>query len=428
MSNIYAAELLKQQDFPDNFKFYFKKTVGSNVVHRADQALEKLVRPRLKIAIVTETWPPEINGVAMSLLQLSKGLQASGHKILLIRPSQLHSCADFKPDRECLVKGQSIPKYPGLKFGWPQFMKLSAELDDFQPDVVHIVTEGPLGLAALQAARSRKLPVSSGFHSAFQDFSRFFDLAFFVKPVQRYLRWFHNATHLTCVPSKDTEEALREFGVKCPLVVVGRGVDTERFSPAHRSEKIRQQWGATEQTRVMIYVGRVSPEKEVNVLIDAYNAMKKMGKADIKLVVVGDGPDKTRLEQIHKNTDIVFTGSLGGRDLASAYASADVFVFASQVETFGNVVLEAMASGLPVVAYDYACAALHLKHEVSGWLSPIGQASALIQHMYQLPENNVLRQMGAVAREKTLQAGWNYPVQQFEQALYAVAKETQVTS
>ncbi len=230
MSGLYPTALLKQQDFPEPFKFYFKRKNKETITEEIDR-LQVLVRPKLKIAIVTETWPPEINGVALSLLQLCKGLQQKGHKILLIRPEQKVPCHDFTPNKECLVVAQPVPKYPALKFGWPQYLKVSHALEEFQPQVVHIVTEGPLGLTALQAARSKNMPVTSGFHSPFQDFSRFFDLAFLVKPIQRYLCWFHNSTQLTCVPSQDTERALRQFGVSCPLKVVGRGVDTQRFSP-----------------------------------------------------------------------------------------------------------------------------------------------------------------------------------------------------
>ncbi|MDW7450709.1 glycosyltransferase, partial [Klebsiella pneumoniae] len=124
--------------------------------------LHELVRHRLKIAIVTETWPPEINGVALSLLQLCQGLQKQGHKILLVRPEQKAKCHDFLPEQECLVMSQAIPKYPTLQFGWPQYLKVSKAFEKFVPDVVHIVTEGPLGLTAMQAAKAKNIPVSSG--------------------------------------------------------------------------------------------------------------------------------------------------------------------------------------------------------------------------------------------------------------------------
>ena len=411
----------KQQDFPDKFKFYFnpnnKKSTTNN-----DDLIRDLSRPRLKIAIVTETWPPEINGVALSLMQLCKGLQNQGHKILLIRPTQKVKCNDFKPNQECLVNGQSIPKYPDMKFGWPQFLKVSQAISAFTPDVVHIVTEGPLGFTALHAAKTRRIPVSSGFHSQFQEFSRFFDLAFLVKPIQSYLRWFHNATHLTCVPSRDTEQALREFGVTCPLVVVGRGIDTERFSSQRYSEQLRQQWGADENTTVLIYVGRLSSEKEVNVVIDAYTALRKQSQRKVKLVLVGDGPDRNRLEKMQGAEHVIFMGSLSGTQLAEAYASANVFVFASQVETFGNVVIEAMASGLPIIAYDYACAQLHGKHTQTGWLCSIGDIQQLTQHVLHIPDNSTLKRMGQQAMRDVQSIGWQHPVQQFEEALYQVTQ------
>ncbi|TCB51821.1 glycosyltransferase family 1 protein [Acinetobacter sp. ANC 4779] len=427
MTNLYATRLLKHQNFPESFQFYFKQR-KQDISFDDVQVLKELVRPRLKIAIVTETWPPEINGVALSLLQLCKGLQKQGHKILLIRPEQQHACCDFLPNQECLVKAQSIPKYPSLQFGWPQFLKVSHALDEFVPDVVHIVTEGPLGLSVLQAAKSKGMSVSSGFHSPFQEFSRFFDLAFLVKPIQRYLRWFHNNTQLTCIPGKDTEYILRKFGVRCPLAIVGRGVDVACFSPEHSLSALRQQWKATSETLVMLYVGRLSPEKEIDVLVNAFIAMKQVTQQDVKLVIVGNGPDRSRLEMLCQSHDVIFTGNLTGLNLAQAYASANVFVFASQVETFGNVVLEAMASGLPVIAYDYASAHLHVKNGETGWLSPLGQIDKLIQSIYQLPNNQQLKLMGMQARETVLNVGWQHPVRQFEQALYGVAREIKMTS
>lgn len=413
-------------DFRKNINFYFKQQYNKN--HRvATFDLQDLVRPRLRIAIVTETWPPEINGVALSLLQLCKGLQQLGHKILLIRPEQHLSTAAFRPNKECLVKAQSIPKYPGLQFGWPQYLKVSQALSAFSPSIVHIVTEGPLGLTALQAAKAQKIPISSGFHSPFQDFSRFFDLAFLLKPIQRYLCWFHNNTQLTCVPSVDTEKALREFGVTCALKVVSRGVDTQRFSPQHRSEPLRQKWGAKHDSTVLLYVGRLSPEKEIELIIETFYTLRKQQKK-VQLVIVGDGPDLSRLKCIPGADQVIFTGSLTGDALARAYASADVFVFASQVETFGNVVLEAMASGLPVVAYDYACAQQYVVQGYSGWLSPRGQRSAFIHSIINLPDRETLRQMGRGAVQATQHAGWQYPVAQFEQALYQVVQPSAVLS
>ena len=416
MDTLISSGIFKQNHIPKPF-FFFKQQ--QHLVQDMT-ALQALVRPRLKIAIVTETWPPEVNGVAHSLLHLSQGLQKNGHKILLIRPEQQGQCDQFRPHQECLVKAQKIPRYPSLQFGWPQILKVTQALDEFAPDVVHIVTEGPLGFAVLHVAKNKKIPVSSGFHSPFQDFSRFFDLAFLLKPIQTYLRWFHNNTQLTCVPSRDTQRALIEFGVTCPLTVVGRGVDVDQFTPQLRSYTLRQQWGVTDDTSVMLYVGRLSPEKQIELIIQNYLAMQHTAQ-NVRLVIVGDGPQRETLMALSQNSDIIFTGPLTGRALATVYASADVFVFASQVETFGNVVLEAMASGLAVIAYDYAAAHLYIKHKQTGWLAPLGDHVGLGQYMWQLPHHKILKQMGHQAREMACQVGWQHPIQQFEQALYAVA-------
>ena len=326
------------------------------------------------------------------------------------------------PNKECLVLAQSIPRYPTLKFGWPQFLKVSHAIEDFEPDVVHIVTEGPLGLATLQVAKNKKIPISSGFHSAFQDFSRFFDLAFLVKPIQRYLCWFHNNTQLTCVPSQDTAHSLQALGVNCPTVVVGRGVDVECFHPQYASAQLRRRWGADDQTTVLLYVGRLSPEKEVDVIIQAYIALQESSQQKTLLVIVGDGPEAEKLKHLSAQNKVIFTGSLSGTRLSEAYASADVFVFSSQVETFGHVVLEAMASGLAVVAYDRACAHQYVKHQQSGWLCAVGDTTSFVCQIQQLPQREVLKHMGKNAQQDIQDVGWQRPVQQFEQALYSATR------
>lgn len=400
----------------DHNRFHFKR---QNNRQSELKVVENLVRPRLKIAIVTETWSPEVNGVALSLLHICKGLQKLGHKILLIRPFQKVACSEFIPNKECLVHGQVIPKYGQMQFGWPQYRKVSKAFDEFMPDVVHIVTEGPLGLAVLQAAKSKGIPVTSGFHSAFQDFSRFYDLAFMLKPIQHYLKWFHNNTLVTCVPSRDTAEAIQNFGVTCSVEVIKTGVDIDKFSPRYRSSALRRKWGADDFTKVMLYVGRVSQEKEIQVLIDAYIQLKQSSDQKVKLVIVGDGPDRQRLERYAKQHDVIFMGVLRGQQLSEAFSSADVFTFASQVETFGNVVLEAMASGLPVVAYDYACARQYLDAETA-WLIPLGNTQQFIQQLKVLPNHKVLHAMGRKALGKVENVGWDHPVAQLESVFYQV--------
>lgn len=330
MSEPYNSLLLKQPNTMIPFHGYYLKK--KKQVERTEpiQALHNLIQPRLKIALVAETWLPERNGVTHSLLELCKGLQKLGHQILLIRPEQKTVYTDFQPDQELLIKVQRLPQYQGLQFGCSQYSGVQHAIVNFQPDVIHIVTEGPLGFIAQQIARAHRIAVSSGFHSPFQDFSRFFDLAFLLKPVQHYLKWFHNQSNLTIVPSRAAAQALRNLGVHCPLSIVSRGVDTARFSPLHRSNELRSRWGGSDQTRVLLYVGRLCSEKQVDVIMQAYFSLRNLCGQDVRLVIVGDGPDKDRLERLNYDDSVIFTGALGGKNLLEAYRV--VMYFAAPVK------------------------------------------------------------------------------------------------
>ena len=391
--------------------------------NKNQQNESKLPARKLRIAVVTETWPPEINGVSLSVMQLTKGLQRRGHKILLIRPQQSEKNHSFYPDQECVVRSQSIPKYPQMQFGWPQIFKIGQALDQFKADIVHIVTEGPLGLAALNQAKLRNIPISSGFHSSFHDFSRYFDMAFLVRPVRQYLKWFHNQTDLTLVPSEDTRQVLKdEFGLRCPMRIISRGVDNQRFNRNLRSSGLRRQWQADDNTTVLLSVGRVSPEKEVPFILKSYQELKiHQPQRKLKMVVVGDGPIREDLEKQYP--DVTFMGAQMGEALAMCYASADVFLFASEVDTFGNVVLEAVASGLPVLAYNYAAPALMIEHGRTGWLLAFADKQAWQKTLLNLPSLKDLAHMGQIAGQKVGDCGWDRPVADFESALLHYAKK-----
>jgi|GEM_PF-125921 len=372
----------------------------------------------LRIALVTETWPPEINGVAHSVFQLAKGLQQNGHRLLLVRPAQSMHVDHSPAEAELLVRGFSIPRYPALQFGAPSYFSIKEELKRYQPDVVHIVTEGPLGVAALCAARSLKIPVSSGFHSPFHEFSTHFGLGLLLTPILTYLRIFHNRTDMTCVPSTKTLEQLKVVGIK-DLAVVSRGVNIAQFNPGFRDLTLRQSWGVGEQTTVLMYVGRLSPEKNIDLVIAAYRELQaEQPLRAVQLVLVGDGPDRKRLEKLAP--DIIFAGMQTGDDLSRHYASADVFLFASQVETFGNVVIEAMASGLPVLAFNDAAAGQYVEPSHSGWLSPLANEDAFKALAAQLPKQIQLQEMGERARDRVQSMSWQQAVGQLEDVFHTI--------
>lgn len=324
-------------------------------------------RPTLKISVVTETYPPDINGVALTLSQIVNGLVSNGHDILLIRPKHFkHDAPSIREGfQEKLVNGWPIPFYKQLRMGLPSKKELLRLWTYNRPDIVHIATEGPLGWSALQAAKKLKLPVSTDFRTNFHAYSNHYKMGWLSTAILSYLKKFHNTAHVTMVPTRQLENELATMGFD-NLKVVPRGIDTQLFHPSKRSEALRAQWGAHDDTLVMLYVGRLAAEKNLPLVIQTYQMAKRI-RPDTKLVLVGDGPLRHDFESTHK--DIVFAGFKTGDALATHYASGDMFVFASQTETFGNVTLEAMASGLGVVAFNHAAASELIDSGVNGMLA-----------------------------------------------------------
>jgi glycosyltransferase involved in cell wall biosynthesis len=309
----------------------------------------------LEVALVTETYPPEINGVALTLVQLVAGLRRRGNCVRLVRPRQSRNdTATIEPGfEELLTPGLPIPGYQGLHFGLPARRTLRQQWSLRRPSIVHVATEGPLGASAIAAARDLSLPVSSGFHTNFESYSRHYKLGWLRGGVARHLRRLHNRTDLTLVPTHELARTLLADGYH-NIGVLARGVDTRLFSPHRRSDALRAFWGAGPETLVVAYVGRLAPEKNLRLVTAAYAAIAAQ-RTDTRLVFVGDGPSMGQLSARHPQH--VFAGMRHGEDLATHYASADLFLFPSLTETFGNVVPEALASGLAVVAFDCAAAA-----------------------------------------------------------------------
>lgn len=408
---------------PDNSQ----QTLAQSMHNQATRPSEPTA---LHIVLVTETWLPDINGVASSMYQIMRQLTQLGHRITLIRPSQSQTCAvetlqaglaSTAVHQDIQVQGLPIPYYPHLRMGVPCYRFLRQQFAMLQPDIVHIVTEGPLGLAALLAAKRERLKITAGYHTSFHDFSRYFGWKIIALPLLGYMKHFHNHCHATCVPSHTTEQQLLSFGFK-RLYQVGRGVDTQRFNPCHRSQALRQDWQAGEETTVLLYVGRLSPEKGIDTVIRSFKTLQLTQlHRHLKLVIVGDGPDKPRLVAKHaQDEQIIFAGFQVGTSLAQYYASSDAFVFASQVETFGNVVTEAMASGLPVFAYHDAAAALLVTAECGGTVA-LGDESAFVEMITHLPKQQQLESMRGVALTQIAGLSWQKPALQmlamFEQVL-----------
>lgn len=358
----------------------------------------------LHIALVTETYPPEINGVAMTLGRLVGGLRTAGQRVSLIRPRQRHDGAAGTEEDEHLVVGIPIPGYAGLNVGLASRRRLTEVWRTARPDVVHIATEGPLGRAAMAAAHSMGIPVVAGFHTNFHSYSRHYGAGWLQGPLAAYLRRFHNRAQLTLVPTRAMAAQLEADGYR-NLGVMARGVDTGLFQPGRRNPSLRRSWGLVADELAVIHVGRLAPEKNLPLLVESFHDIRAV-RPNARLVIAGDGPEAKRMQRLHP--DFVFVGPRTGEDLASHYASADAFLFPSLTETFGNVVLEAMASGLAVVAFDHAAAGEHLRSGVNGLKAAYGDAAGFRRLAVELGASpGSWQRLGEAARLATRNLTWD---------------------
>lgn len=335
--------------------------------------------PQLRVALVTETFAPEINGVAMTLGRMVEGLRQRGHTVQLVRPRQhKRDAPPTEPGLEqIVVPGLPIPRYPGLRFGLPNGRHLRRLWREQRPHIVHVATEGPLGWAALNVARRMGIPVSSTFHTNFDAYSRYYGIGWLRGGIIRYLRHFHNRAATTLVPTRRLAATLDANGFE-NVGVLSRGVDTRLFSPSRRSPNLRARWGLTGDELVVAYVGRMAPEKNLGLVIRAFDAIQAR-VPNARLLFVGDGPSTAELKRRREGkSTYLFAGMRHGIDLAEHYASADLFLFPSLTETFGNVTTEALASGLAVVAFDQGAAGELIADGDNGRLVPLGDADAFI--------------------------------------------------
>lgn len=372
----------------------------------------------LSIALVTETWAPEINGVAMTLARLVAGLAERGHRVQVVRPRQAVESgvpAVAHPGVSELVRpGLPIPGYTALRLGLPCSGRLISEWRGRRPDLVHVATEGPLGCSALHAAEALGLPMTSSYHTNFDDYAKHYRIGFLRSAAAAWLRRFHNRTSVTMVPSTDLLHRLEADGIRgCALW--SRGVDIATFAPGRRDQALRASWGAEPDDCVCLHVGRIAPEKDIPLAIEAFRAIRRRAPR-ARLVVAGEGPMRAALQA--SCPEALFTGLLPLDRLAAVYASADLFLFPSLSETFGNVLCEAMASGVAAVGFDYAAAAMHGRDGINMHTVSCTDRSGFISTALALAgDGGTRRRLGAQAREDMLGNAWVRVVDRFEELL-----------
>ncbi len=376
----------------------------------------------MRVTLVTETYFPQVNGVSRTLGQLVQHLHDRGDSVQVVHPDYGKAPEGYD---SVLVQSIVAPFYKELHLPLPPFSGAHRAIEAFRPDVVHIATEAFLGLSTLRFAKRRKLPVVSSFHTNFDQYSHHYRVGWANGTIWRYLRWFHNRTLETYVPSRTTIGELEDRGFE-RLALWPRGVDSRLFQPNQPSRQaLRARLGFGPDDVVVGYVSRIAAEKNVEYLAAALEIVAR-SRPEARFLFVGDGPSRSDLER-RMGPHAHFAGYLQGQELADHYAAADIFAFSSLTETFGNVVLEAMASGLPVVALRAGGVADTVQPGLTGTLvDPDAPPVRFAQALLRLIDDRTLRLRQAdAAREYALSQSW-YTIMESLRERYQIAIEESV--
>lgn len=366
----------------------------------------------LRLAIFTDTYTPQVNGVARTLERLAAAVRARGGEVRV--ETVADPLAGTDGSAPWIVRRPSMPfwAYPQLRMAAPSHARVADDLAAWKPTLVHASTPFGVGIAGREAARMLGVPFVSSYHTSFPAYLRHYRLSALNSVAWPFLRWFHNSGRRTFAPSRmvaDELEAQGFHGVR----VWSRGVDPKRFDPRFRSAEMRAAMGAGPDDFVVAYVGRLAPEKGVHTAMEAMRTlMHEDTTGRVRFALAGDGPDEDKCRaSAPGGAKTWFAGALSGETLSAFYASADAFVFPSLTETFGNVVLEAMASGLPVVAPDTG-ATLELANERTALTFKGADAGSLARQLARLRDDPELcaklRERGReVAASRTWDSIWD---------------------
>ncbi|UPK47216.1 glycosyltransferase family 1 protein [Paenibacillus pabuli] len=358
----------------------------------------------MRLALFTDTYVPDTNGVAGTLHRLSNQLDRKGIEHLLFTPQSVIGGNNAAPVRS--VTNIPFFLYPECRIALPNRRSIHQELKTFQPDLVHIATPFNMGLLGLRYALKQQLPHVISYHTHFDRYLEYYRLNSIIPLYWKYIQWFHRACDSTLAPSQETLDSLHSKGIQ-RLKLWSRGIDCSLYSPDKRSSDIRNRYNITAPL-ILLYVGRIAPEKDIATLTLAMQQLPEHMQSRVHWIIVGDGPLLPKL-RMQSPSNVTFTGYLHGEELAVMYASADLFVFPSSTETFGNVVLEAMASGLPVLAANGGGVKDLVAHHRSGVLFEPGQADALIREICLWDDHiEQLRNMGIEGRKLAEQRSWDH--------------------
>jgi len=366
----------------------------------------------LRLAVFSDTYTPQVNGVARTLERLVRAVEERGGiaRVFTVQDPEAASIPTA-PNTAAIERYPSMPfwAYKQLRMAWPSQRQVNASVRDFAPTLLHAATEFGVGLAGRRAARTLRVPFVSSYHTSFTAYAKFYRLGLLARPGWGFLRWFHNIGLRTYCPTQAIVDEVNAEGFTT-TTVWSRGVDRVRFSPAFRSHALRETLGATDDTLVVTYVGRVAAEKGLDVATQAVRIAAAARPGRIRFVAVGDGPYEAELRRLAPEGSWL-PGKLLGDALSEAYASGDVFLFPSTTDTFGNVLLEAMASGMPVVGADVGPTREQVAPD-RGWLVQPGDTQGFADALVALVDDRAAlhharEQALAFAASKTWDVVWD---------------------
>jgi glycosyltransferase involved in cell wall biosynthesis len=302
----------------------------------------------MRIALVSDTYTPQVNGVSTVLRRMVESLAAAGHETAVVAPEYPGTAAADLPG-ELRIASAAFPPYPAIRLSLPAWGRVSRWLDERGPELVHVVTEGPLGLIGRRYALARGLPLVTSYHTHFPRYCQDYGVPMLEPAAWAYMRWFHGPARVVQTPGQEARDALVAHGIT-QAVVWGNGVDTRRFHHARRNDALRRRLGIADHQVAVLHVGRLAPEKNLDVLIHAFTAARDALGDRARFLVAGDGPLSERISA--RLPWALRFGFMAVERLADLYALSDLCVLTSETETCGLVALEAMASGVPVVAAD----------------------------------------------------------------------------
>jgi glycosyltransferase involved in cell wall biosynthesis len=359
----------------------------------------------MKIALFTETFLPKIDGIVTRLCHTVEHLQRSGDRVLIFSPAG--GLTEYQGAEICGIEGFPLPLYPELKLAIPT-PTIGEKLEQLQPDIIHVANPAVLGLGGLFYAKKLNIPLVASYHTHLPQYLHHYGLGMLEGLLWELLKSGHNQADLNLCTSTAMVEELRNHGIE-RVDLWQRGVDTELFQPAYANLEMRNYLSQGKpDSRILLYVGRLGVEKEIDRIKPILEAIP-----NACLALVGDGPNRQTLEQHFANTPTHFVGYLRGQELASAYASADAFIFPSRTETLGLVLLEAMAAGTPVVAANSGGIPDIVTNGINGHLfdpaDEKGAITATQKLLAQSEEREALRQN---ARAEAERWGWSAATQQ----------------